>query len=271
MARRPQLGQHFLDSPRYRERIAKALRLGREDLVIEIGAGRGAMSGLLAARARKVLAIELDAFLAGELERKFHGDPRLQVHRADILATNLAELCRSAGAGECYVFGNLPYYITSPILHHLFTFRGSIRGMTLLVQHEVAERITASPGVRDYGYLSVLCQLFSQPRLLFNVPPGAFSPPPKVQSALVDFQMMAQFSQWSRKEEEAFLEFAKHSFAHKRKSLLNNLLEVFSRPRVEDCLKGSGLTANLRAEQLSVKQLASLFALLKDNLSSSNA
>ena len=267
MPRRPKLGQHFLASPRYRERIAQALRLRREDLVVEIGAGRGAMSELLAARSRKVLALELDARLASELGSKFQADPRLEILRADILTTDLAALCRGSGAERCFVFGNLPYYITSPILHLLFTFRHWICGMTLLMQREVAERIAASPGVRDYGYLSVLCQLYSRPRVLFTVPPGAFSPPPKVQSALVDFEMTAQLPDWSRQEEEAFLEFAKRSFAHKRKNLVNNLAGVASRSVLEDALKRLGLAPNVRAEQLSVSKLTALFHLLKNNLS----
>jgi 16S rRNA (adenine1518-N6/adenine1519-N6)-dimethyltransferase len=249
-----------------RERIVESTPLRPEDLVIEIGPGKGAMTGLLAARAGRVVAVELDTALAEQLEQKFRGDPRIEVVRGDILATDLADVCRRHEAEDCFVFGNLPYYITSPILHHLFRYRKSIRGMALLVQREVAERITAAPGSRAYGYLSVLAQLHSQPRIAFAVRPGAFSPPPKVQSALVQFEMT---DRRSKPEVEAvnmeeLLEFAKLCFTHKRKSVLNNLAEAFGRTAVEEALNGLGLARSVRAEQLSLNQLARLFARLKE-------
>jgi 16S rRNA (adenine1518-N6/adenine1519-N6)-dimethyltransferase len=260
--RRPKLGQHFLSSPRYRERIADALRLSREDLVIEIGPGRGAMTGLLAHRAGRVVAIELDEVLARQLQENFASLPAVQIIQSNVLTADIAEICGSASAKECYVFGNLPYYITSPILQHLFEFRESVRGMALLMQREVAERVTAAPGSRDYGYLSVLVQLFSQPQLLFSVPPGAFSPPPKVHSALVQFRMISRFPDWSPERESGFLNFAKACFAQKRKSLANNLAALSNRLRIEEAIAGHRLGANVRAEQVTIESLAALFAAL---------
>jgi 16S rRNA (adenine1518-N6/adenine1519-N6)-dimethyltransferase len=262
MPRRPKLGQHFLSSARYRERITQTLRLGPDDLVIEIGAGQGAMTELLAARARHLVAVELDAALAEALAKKFKNHPAVEIKQADILAADLAEICRGAGATQCYVFGNLPYYITSPILHHLLGFRSWIRGMALLMQREVAERVAARPGSRDYGYLSVAVQLFSRPRVLFSVPPGAFSPPPKVQSALVEFEMAARFPAWSREKESSFLDFAKLCFAQKRKSLVNNLAALAARSRVEDILAELQIPRKIRAEQLTLEQLAALHSAL---------
>lgn len=266
--RRPKLGQHFLSSPHYRERIADALRLRGEDLVIEIGPGRGAMTGLLARRAGRVVAIELDAALAKRLQDQFADSPAVQITEADILTADISRICRNASAKDCCVFGNLPYYITSPILHRLFEFRKSIRAMALLMQREVAERITAAPGSRDYGYLSVFVQLFSQPQLLFTVPPGAFSPPPKVQSALVDFRMTPRFPDWSPERESGFLNFVKTCFAQKRKSLMNNLAVVASRAEIEAALAHLRLPSNIRAEQLAVEQLAALHAALRAGLTS---
>lgn len=260
---RPKLGQHFLASQRFRERIARALDLRQADLVVEIGAGRGALTELLAERARHVVAIELDPSLAGELKEKFRSDPRVEILHADVLSTDIAGVCRRAGQNDCLVFGNLPYYITSPILNHLFTFRTSIRGMALLVQREVAERITARPGTRDYGYLSVLVHLYSQPRLLFSVPPGAFSPPPKVQSALVDFRMSPQFPKWNGTQEEDFLNFVGRCFAHKRKNLSNNLSPESPRSQVVEALGVLEIEPNARAEQLSLGDLGALHNLLK--------
>jgi 16S rRNA (adenine1518-N6/adenine1519-N6)-dimethyltransferase len=277
--RRPKLGQHFLASVAYRRHIAEALHLRADDLVIEIGAGRGAMTELLAARAGRVVAIELDAVLAANLGEKLKATPQIEVLESDILTTDLAALCREHEAEKCFVFGNLPYYITSPILHRLFAFAPWIRAMALLVQREVAGRLTALPGTRAYGYLSVLTQLYSRPRVVLGVPPGAFSPPPKIHSALVDFQMIPQLPEWVREREASptlprqaarpreiafepaarFLDFVKCCFAQKRKNLLNNLAGIYSRERVERALTGLDLPPNTRAEQLALSQFAGLF------------
>ena len=263
MPRHPKLGQHFLASERFQKRIALALRTRSHDLIVEIGAGQGAMTGLLAALCRRVIAVELDDALAARLRQKFAGDSRVEVLKSDILRTDLEKLCRDERADQCFVFGNLPYFITSPILHHLLKFRAPIRGMALLMQQEVAERVAARPGSRDYGYLSVAVQLFSQPRILFTVPPGAFSPPPKVQSALVEFTMAARFPSWSREEEARFLDFVKLCFAHKRKSLMNNLSELWPRGTLENTLAAHGVSPKARAEQLTANQLAALCSALE--------
>jgi 16S rRNA (adenine1518-N6/adenine1519-N6)-dimethyltransferase len=258
--RRPKLGQHFLVSAPIRERIARALPLRRDDLVVEIGPGRGAMTELLAERARRVLAIEVDGALAESLSQKLAPISAIQVIRADILAADIPEICRSNSVKQCFVFGNLPYYITSPILHHMLESRASIRGMALLMQREVADRITAEPGSRDYGYLSVFAQLFSHPQALFTVPPGAFSPPPKVHSTLVEFGVTPRFPQWSAGQATKFTAFVKLCFAQKRKSLVNNLTGNFPRGRIEDALRSFQLQPKIRAEQLTLDQLAALHA-----------
>ncbi len=260
--RRPKLGQHFLVDARYRHCIATELDLRPEDLVVEIGPGRGAMTQLLAERARRIVAIELDRALAEQLQQKLAAGSRIEVLQADILTVDLAELCRRHGAERCFVFGNLPYYITSPIIHHLFTFCDCVRAMALLVQREVAERLVAVPGTREYGYLSVLTQLFSRPRIVLGVPPGAFSPPPKVQSALVELQMgeaAGGESLLPRGEVERFLQFVKRCFEQKRKNLLNNLAGLYSRARVELELNRLSLVHSLRAEQLTLEELVRLY------------
>ena len=146
---------------------------------------------------------------------------------------------------KCFVFGNLPYYITSPIIHHLLGFAASIRSMALLVQREVADRLTATPGSRAYGYLTVLTHLYSEPRLALAVPPGAFSPHPKVNSALVVFRMISSYPEKPMAGEHSLLHrggrpsaiprsgevpgFVKRCFAHKRKNLVNNLTGTYAR------------------------------------------
>ncbi|MBZ5514179.1 MAG: 16S rRNA (adenine(1518)-N(6)/adenine(1519)-N(6))-dimethyltransferase RsmA [Acidobacteriia bacterium] len=256
--RRPRLGQHFLVSEGHRRRIIEALDLREEDFVIEIGAGRGAMTALLAPRVRHLVAIELDASLAEALAAQFQGK-NVEILMGDILTTDLADLCRRQRVEKCLVFGNLPYYITSPIVHHLFKFAPSIRGMALLVQREVAERLTARPGSRAYGYLSVLAQLYSEPRIRLIVPPGAFSPPPKIQSALVQFLMRSKYPEWTPDDQARFLRFAKHCFAQKRKNLLNNLRASFQRARVIEALASHGLATSTRAEEMNLGQFADLW------------
>jgi 16S rRNA (adenine1518-N6/adenine1519-N6)-dimethyltransferase len=267
--RRPKLGQHFLASASYRRRIAEALDLRPDDLVIEIGAGRGAMTELLAARAGRVIAIELDPALAVKLAEQLRSDSRIEVLQTDILSTNLPALCQQHQAEKCFVFGNLPYYITSPILHHLFASWTHIRAMGLLAQREVADRLTATPGTRAYGYLSVFTQLYAEPRIVLGVPPGAFVPLPKVRSALVSFQMRSQLpeslrdatlpSESSPRRETQFLGFVKRCFAQKRKKLLNNLAGTYSRARLDQALAALGLPSTVRAEQLTLEQFAGLF------------
>jgi 16S rRNA (adenine1518-N6/adenine1519-N6)-dimethyltransferase len=265
--RRPKLGQHFLIDARYQQCIAAALDIRSDDLVVEIGPGRGAMTQLLAERARRLVVIELDWTLAEVLQRKHAAGSRIEVLQADILTVDLGELCRRHSVERCFVFGNLPYYITSPIIHHLFTFRDCIRTMVLLVQREVAERLVAVPGTRDYGYLSVLTQLLSYPRILMAVPAGAFSPPPRVQSALVEIRMregVGTESLLRQDEVDRFLQFVKRCFAQKRKNLLNNLAGLYSRARLQLELNHLSLPHSLRAEQLTLEELVRLYRRVAD-------
>lgn len=254
---RPKLGQHFLADSRYRTRIAQALGLRPDDLVIEIGPGHGAITPLLAEQARQVTAVEVDPALAGELQQKL--ESRVEIINADILAADIAAICRRHQASKCFVFGNLPYYITSPILHHLLQFAGSIRAMGLLVQREVALRLAASPGSRDYGYLTVLVALYASPHIAFEVPPGAFSPPPKVHSALVYFAMQSPQARIGGGREEAFRAFLKQCFSQKRKKLLNCLAAVYPRERVRAELERVPMPLNARAEELSLDDFIKLF------------
>ncbi len=260
--RRPKLGQHFLVDASYRQRIAAMVDPRPEDLVVEIGPGRGAMTEVLADRARQVVAVELDRMLAEQLQKELATGSHTEVLQADILSVDLAELCRRHGTERCFVFGNLPYYITSPIIHRLFLFHDHIRAMSLLVQHEVAERLVAGAGTREYGYLTVLTQLFSYPRILLGVPPGAFAPPPKVQSTLVEFQIRETADLGSllpHAEVEGFLQFVKRCFAQKRKNLPNSLAGFYSRTRVELELNRLSLAPSVRAEQLALEELLRLY------------
>jgi len=259
LSRRPKLGQHFLRDPAYCHRIVEELPVSQKDVVVEIGAGQGAMTELLADRARRVLAVEIDPALASKLHATFDTCDRVTIINGDILTTDLLELSRQYGAQECVVAGNVPYYITSPILHHMFAFRTCIRGMGLLVQREVAERITAKPGNREYGYLTVMSQMCWRPRVALTVPPGAFSPPPKVHSAFVAFSNKPPSPPTSSDNVDRFLAFVRSCFAQKRKSLPNNLGRVYPRARICSALEALGKSKHARAEELPVEELAELF------------
>jgi 16S rRNA (adenine1518-N6/adenine1519-N6)-dimethyltransferase len=260
---RPKLGQHFLSDIRYCTRIADALELRADDLVIEVGPGHGAMTGLLASRARGVVAVEIDPKLVDELRQKFHQTPHVEIIHDDVLLTDLGEICLRHNCDRCYVFGNLPYYITSPIIHHVLEFAAQVRAMGLLVQREVADRLIAKPGSRDYGYLTAFTHLYSLPRVALQIPPGAFFPPPKVHSAFVRFEMQVGGQSVSLEDEQEFLLFLKQSFAHKRKKLLNCLSATYSRQMIEVELERLGLPMGVRAEQVSLEQFLAIFSSLR--------
>ena len=156
----------------------------------------------------------------------------------------------------------MPYYITSPILHRLFEHAERIAAIHIVIQFEVAARIVAQPGCRDYGYLSVVSQWFSRPEIAFRIPPGAFRPPPKVASALVSLRMPGERVKNTVEDETEFLDFVKECFAQKRKMLRNNLRARLG-TRTEGVLLEAGLPANARAEQLTVSQFARLYQLAK--------
>jgi 16S rRNA (adenine1518-N6/adenine1519-N6)-dimethyltransferase len=261
--RRPKLGQHFLSDTRYCSRVIDALEAGAGDLVIEIGPGHGAVTGLLASRARRVVAIEIDPELVDELRLKFQQSRNVEIVQGDVLLADLGEICRRHDVERCVVFGNLPYYITSPIIHHVLGYAAQIRAMGLLVQREVADRLVAQPGSRDYGYLTVFSRLYSSTRVVFQVPPGAFSPPPKVNSAFVRFEVHTGLESASLAAEQQFLGFLKQAFAFKRKKLLNCLAPMYPRQRIEAELERLELPPGIRAEQLSLEQFIAIFSNLR--------
>jgi 16S rRNA (adenine1518-N6/adenine1519-N6)-dimethyltransferase len=248
------LGQHFLTDASWQERIAHAVRID-EGVWVEIGAGHGEMTTRLAQRASKVFAVEIDSTLARRLREVTARHKNVEVVESDVMAVDFKKL---TGEQRFSVYGNLPYYITSPILHRLFEHVQRIAAIHIVIQFEVAVRIVAQPGRRDYGYLSVASQWFGQPEIAFRIPPGAFQPPPKVASALVSFRMPGARANNSVKDENAFLDFVKECFAQKRKTLRNNLRGRLG-TRTEEIIREAGLSPNARAEQLTVPQFVALF------------
>jgi 16S rRNA (adenine1518-N6/adenine1519-N6)-dimethyltransferase len=266
---RQRLGQHFLSDLHWREEIARAIRVSPHSTVplprddqhcwIEIGAGHGEMTQHLLATGSAVYAIEIDPGLISGLRRLAQKFPNLVVVPGDILKTDIAAI---ASGRRMRVYGNLPYYITSPILHHLFTFASCIDEMHVVIQIEVALRIAAQPGTRDYGYLSVLTQFYSRPEIVFEIPRNAFEPPPEVASALVTLRLPGERTKLSLGDESRFLNFVKLCFSLKRKTLVNNLRSIAKPDRVREALVSLNLRPDARAEQLSVLQLAGLYSSL---------
>jgi 16S rRNA (adenine1518-N6/adenine1519-N6)-dimethyltransferase len=211
--------------------------------VIEIGPGKGALTESLLTRADKVVAIEVDPHLVHYLQQKFRDridQGHLEVIEGDVLSTDFS---------AAVIAGNLPYYITSPILEKVFALGESWSRAVFLVQSEVAERLAAKPGTRDFGYLSVQTQVHADPKILFPVPRDAFRPPPKVDSAVVRLE---RHNLPEVPDTSAFLKFASMCFRHKRKTLRNNLFPVYEIAGTEQ--------ARLRAEQMSIPELAALHA-----------
>ena len=245
---RQKLGQHFLVRGSILERIAATACPDGEDLAVEIGPGRGALTEKLLKRAARVVAVEIDPYLVEHLRQKFAGEDRLEIVHADVLATDLTHWGRGP------VVGNLPYYITSPILEKVASL--DVPRAVFLIQKEVAERLVARPGEREYGFLTVHMALLADIRLCFGVKPAAFHPPPKVDSAVVLIEPRRK--ELGIGEPAGFVEFLGRCFRYKRKTIRNNLAEFYGRERLD-----SWPEAGLRAEQISLEQFAEMYRRLR--------
>lgn len=242
-------------------RILQALALTPQDRVLEIGAGRGNMTALLASESGKVVAVELDPKLVTLLRRKFGGTANVEVREADILEFPIDTVVLEAGRDKIKVYGNLPYYITSPCLMRLFQYHKWIEEIVVMVQEEVAQRIAAQPGSSDYGLLSLTCQYYSEPVLLFSVGPQSFSPPPKVRSAVVRMPVTPQRETLGLRpeDENAFWAMVRRAFSQKRKTLFNNLKGMHGERQLRSSMEKAGIDAQARAETVSLWQFAILF------------
>ncbi len=245
------LGQHFLIRDSILERLATAACQDHPARVIEIGPGRGALTRHLLPKVAELHAIELDPTLVAFLGEKFSGEPKLTVHHMDVLAANLAQW------GPAVIAGNLPYYIASPIIERFLELDpAAFPSAVFLIQWEVAERLLAKPGSRDYGYLTVKTQLACDVQLVCRVPPGAFSPPPKVDSAAVRLVR----KQDALAHPLGLVTFVGRCFAHKRKTLRNNLKAFYPAQALEALPE-----AGVRAEQIPVAQFVDLYGRLSSN------
>jgi 16S rRNA (adenine1518-N6/adenine1519-N6)-dimethyltransferase len=242
---RQKLGQHFLVSGKVLSKIAAATCGNSVNLAVEIGAGRGALTAGLLAHAERVVAVELDSNLVQTLRERWPNEPRFELLQADALRVDFSRF------GSGVLAGNLPYYVATAIISRYLRNPGELRHGVFLVQKEVADRIVARPGTRDYGYLSVECQFLAAAELLFQVPPGAFQPPPKVDSAVI---RLTPHPPNDTVDPNKFLNFASACFRQKRKTLRNNLAGHYPR----EALAAFAGIMDKRAETLSVDEFIRL-------------
>ena len=261
MKRKPKLGQNFLVDDAARHAIVDALGDVSQRTVIEIGPGHGAITEILAGRCRRLIALELDRALAAELTFRFRDKPEVQVLERDVLKTDLRALAVEEETVD--VVGNLPYYITSDILLQLFAAgsAGVAERAVLMMQREVAERVAAAPGVRDYGLLSATAQINAQVANLFTLPPEAFSPPPEIFSTVLRLEFAPRFAELGV-DAVRFDTFLRQCFAQKRKTLQNNLRAAgFAAEVLADAWPMS-IAPQARAESVELEPMAELYRAL---------
>ena len=269
---KPKLGQNFLTDRSAAQKIVDALGDISYSTVIEIGPGRGAITDLLQKQARRLIAIELDRVLAAQLRLKFSTARNIEIIEADVLAVDFNTILgprpgstftglASPVIEHAKIVGNIPYYITSDILLHLFQFHRYFTELVIMVQAEVADRVAAKAGTSDYGLLTATTQLYTRAEKLFTLPPEAFSPSPKVHSTVLRLVADPQADRL-RIDPEAFIDFLKLSFGQKRKTLVNNLKERYDEKAIRSALSAAKVRADVRAEALSLDKAAAIFRTL---------
>ena len=257
---RKRFGQHFLHDRNVIDSIIRAIDPQEDDRLVEIGPGQGALTFPLLEKCKRLSAIELDRDLIPLLREKATNRGELEVINADILKFDLHDLTNP----EPYrIVGNLPYNISTPLMFHLLNSISLIQDMHFMVQKEVAQRIVAVPGNRDYGRLSVMIQYHCQPQYLFDVAPGSFTPPPRVDSAVI---RMTPYSEppVNTGSFQLFSEIVKTAFNQRRKTIANSLKAIVATETFERC----GIDSRMRAENLTLQDFASLtrttFKLIND-------
>ncbi len=255
-------GQNFLIDTHVLEKIIRAAEITRDDFVLEIGPGIGTLTQYLAEAAREVAAVEIDRNLIPILEETLREYPNTTVINADVLRLDIGELVREKNGGRpVKVVANLPYYITTPIIMGLFESKVPLESMTVMVQKEVALRMQAGPGTKDYGALSLAVQYFAEPYLAANVPPNCFMPRPAVGSAVIRLARHERPPVEAADEKRMFA-IIRAAFGQRRKTLVNALANEkglgVTKEQVQRALEASGIRADIRGEALTLEQFAQL-------------
>lgn len=266
MQAKRRFGQNFLVGDHYPQRIVNALAPRPGETIVEIGPGYGALTRLLADSGARVVAIELDDELIPALRQLMQGYDNFELRAADALSVDYCEII--APAETARVAANLPYNAATPILQRLLLYRSCLNEMVLMFQREVAERITAQPGTRQYGYLSVLTQFYCEVEKLFDVPPGTFRPAPKVVSSVLRLRVLKQPAAFVR-DEQQFLSVVSALFAQRRKTMLNNLKAACGSLQTDAqsivaAIARAGLSPGCRAERLAISEIARLADALQE-------
>lgn len=259
-------GQNFLIDGRVLEKIMDAADITKEDFVLEIGPGIGTMTQYLAERAREVLAVEIDKNLIPILAETLSEYENVDILNADILKTDLNKIAEEKNGGHpIKVVANLPYYITTPIIMGLFESHVPVENVTVMVQKEVADRMQAGPGTKDYGALSLAVQYYAKPYIAANVPPNCFMPRPKVGSAVIRLTKH-KTPPVQVKNEKLLFQLIRASFNQRRKTLQNGIKNFsglnFSKEEVAEALEQMGVSPTIRGEALTLEQFAQLSNLL---------
>lgn len=257
------LGQHFLQDEQIIEKILTVAQISKEDVLLEIGPGTGALTRKLVERAKKVIAVELDHRMVQYLEETFQTSEGLSILEANILEVDLSELLLQSGfhVGQYKIVANLPYYITAPIVRTLLSLKIHPQNLTLMVQKEVALRMTAQPG--SMSLLSLMVQYYCDAQIAFFVPATAFDPPPNVESAVIELRPMRVYDD---EQDRRMFRIARAGFAARRKTLANNLASSFQmeKIRIEQALASLGLRADIRAQALSVAEWRGLVPVIEN-------
>jgi 16S rRNA (adenine1518-N6/adenine1519-N6)-dimethyltransferase len=255
-SRRQALGQHFLANGGVLRKIAGAIDPRPEDLIVEIGPGKGALTLLLAAKAGRVVAVEKDDRLIPGLREAMPAN--VEIVPGDFLRTDLGAIRAKAGVPALRLVGNVPYSISSPLLFRVLDERSLLSDCVFLLQREVAERVTAGPGTKSYAPLGILLQNEFEARVAFAVAPGSFAPPPKVQSALLVLKRRSS-PLHPGAAEEPYRDFLRAAFAERRKMLWKNLARRATPAALEAAYAGLGILRSARAEELPPDQLFALY------------
>jgi 16S rRNA (adenine1518-N6/adenine1519-N6)-dimethyltransferase len=260
---RRRLGQHFLVDRNILDKVIRTAEVEKEDIVLEVGPGLGEMTLALARQAKKVIAIEIDSKLVAILEKKMRGHPNVEVVKSDILKVDFDQFLKKEGH-PIKVVANLPYQISTPLLFRFIESKDVFSTFTLMLQREVAERMVAPPGRKEYGRLSIFIQLSFDLTIRFFIKPSAFFPPPKVDSALVHM-VWREEPLVETNDEEWFKRVVKACFGYRRKTLVNALKhsELVLPESMELKMKGIGIDPQRRPETLTIQEFAALASTLK--------